>query len=474
MAWYDTAADYTAVPFARGAIFGGAQFLNWGLGKLLPRAIYPEEYERMNRESLERGKDIFFPYKTAGNGKGNTATEVLEFGSGLVGGGAVAKSFMKGAGTVATRVLPKASGWLAQHAPQVLKALRVVKRSGPRGNYESAGAELSRARAAWAANPGSAELAAKMEQASAAFEKASKAFPAAEKIYKTAEAGTKASSTWGPRIRSAVDALVKEGKLPIGEKFGSWWASRMPYSLSGVAADALAGGADNLLLGASHAYTEGRHARAQMDADAEHARALRDEFYRSTMNATRQQFTKYEKGMDAGEFLRAARDESARIGKLTDQQIGDMYNPKALEARVAYDRAVRDAVAAGNPVPVLPVRGEPMFSEGQSAAAAMQSAVMGEYRKLGQSLPDAAFQSLKDAYRDDPAGYRKLLEDKVDRVLIPAAFPGVFRNGLAYDASAPWTGDAGLGSAVRTFRQDMLGDPAREEAILRYQTEEAR
>ena len=92
-AWYDTVADYTAVPFARGALFGGAQFLNWGIGrlngavrKLMPGAAFPEEYEAMNARSIEKWKNTLFPYKSAGDGEGNAASTVVEFGSSMVGG----------------------------------------------------------------------------------------------------------------------------------------------------------------------------------------------------------------------------------------------------------------------------------------------------------------------------------------------------------------------------------------------------
>jgi len=445
MAWYETAwntaTDYTAVPFGRGALFGGAQFVNWGLGKILPRAIYPEEYERMNAEELERAKDIFFPYRTAGNGKGNVVTDVEEFASGLYGGGAVAKVGLKGGGKLLAAA-PKVGRFVVQHAP---KAGKIIRRSGPAAaKAEKAAADvslsaqrLSVVRNAY--NPADPNSVKALELAEKALADAkATALPGASAGARTAATASKFRTAAG----KAVDYLGREGKVPLGEWVGGKWAAHMPYSLTGPYARALAYGVDSFAVGAGQSYGVGKSVRNQMDAFAAAARTARDDYYRTVANGF-DRFERFQRGegttaQDVTDFLRAASAESARIGKLTDRELS---------------RAVPQAFSQA-----APEGGLSPYQE-----------VMAAYRLRGAKLPKAAFDSVKAAYKDDQAGYRKLLESKVDREILPSIF-GEDKLPTGYSADMKFT-DAAFGDRVKAVRDRFLANPNVESDILQFQRE---
>lgn len=437
MAWYDAVADYTAVPFIRGGLIGGAQFLNWGLGKVLPRAVYPEEYERMNRDSLERAKDIFAPYKTAGDGKGNAVTTTLEFASGMVGGGAVAKAGVKAGVKGGAKVLSatsKLTSWVAAHVPKVGN---VIQRTG--AEVAKAKDILQTAQTTLADLQKAGAGVRKVNAATRAVDAAKTALADAQKapLFSVAQAGASgtAKSAIATKAGAAVKSLADKGYVDIGGKLGSYWSRYMPYSLGGVAADAAAGAVNNALP-AFVTYGQGAQARSEFDSIAGTSRDIRDSFYRDVMAGQLASFSTYPVGADAGSFLRSVKDRTDSIAKMTDANL-------AAFAKI------------------------PAGVDSESHRQIVET-----YRKAASGLPGKAMESLRAAYKDNPAGYRKLLEDKVDREIIPTAFKQHFKDGLTYDSRRVWTGNQEVGKAISGFRERFLGDPKYEQEILTFKPED--
>ena len=434
-AWYDTVADYTAVPFARGALFGGAQFLNWGIGrlngvvrKLRPRAAFPEEYEAMNARSIEKWKNTLFPYKSAGDGEGNAATTVLEFGSSMVGGGAATKALLKGT-VKGAKVVPVVTHAVGRVLPKSEKLLKITTKASRNLDKANADVALSATRlrvvrdAYNPADPNSVEVLRLAEQA---LQRAKAAQTAASAAV-SAPASTAASTAKAPGFwRTVARSVSERGSFGVGERAA---AGLNKLGVSGILVDdVLAGGINNFIPGAI-GYGVGEQIRSRDEAVAAEARVARDGFYRSLVSG-RAGFTTYVKGTDVGSFLRAADAESARVAKLTDKE------------------ASKD----------VPAGLDPSYHRDMMAA----------YRESYRRLPEDAMSSVRSAYGDDQSGYRKLLEARVDRDIIPAAFPDVFRDGLTYDSRRVWSGDAETGKAVAAFREQMLGNPKFEKNILTY------
>lgn len=393
-AWYDTVADYTAVPFARGALFDGAQFLNWGLGKILPRAVYPEEYERMNAASIERGKEILFPYKSAGDGKGNAVTSTLEFVAGMYGGGAVMKVGLKGVAKT-IKAAPSAGRFMMSHAPKLGKIVKVTS-------------------------------------------------PNAQTAAGSGATGASKAGTIVSGIKTAVNSLAKDGSIKAGEKLAGYLGDKgiAGYRITGpLVTEVGAGVVNNAVPGMITGHLSGSTAK-NMEALAASARNARDSFYRSQIGGAKAAYTTFAPGGDAGAFLRAARDESARIGKLTDAQVSALVPPDAKSPSVPETYALKDDSGAGSHLQM-----------------------MQGYRDYGRSIPGLAIQAVRDAYKDNPDGYRALIDEQVDRI-ITASFPSYFKNGEPYNPKTVYGPE--ISGRIKGLRDKLLESPDSEAAILMY------
>lgn len=168
----------------------------------------------------------------------------------------------------------------------------------------------------------------------------------------------------------------------------------------------------------------------------EAAQKMRDDYYRQARDMVTRLST-YTPGSDVGSFIRAA----------------------AKGAKELTDRA--DAREKS-----LPPR-----SGKENSTISYARELIALNRKNALDIESGALASVRAAYKDDQAGYRKLLEDKMDREILPKAFPAAFPDGLTYDPNREWSNPE-LKAEVTGFRDRLLKDPTYEYAILGYGKEE--
>lgn len=175
-------------------------------------------------------------------------------------------------------------------------------------------------------------------------------------------------------------------------------------------------------------------------AQAERARraagSIREQWYRDEANAVKK-FSTFTPGSDVGEFLRTA------VQAAKERREGADKREKSLPARVP---------------------GKP-----ENSTIAYARELVAARRKSAYDIATGALASVRDAYKDDQAGYRKMLEEKVDREILPFVFkednlPAGYRVGMKFT-------DAAFGERVQKFRDELLADPKNELGILSFQKE---
>lgn len=180
------------------------------------------------------------------------------------------------------------------------------------------------------------------------------------------------------------------------------------------------------------------------------AQKMRDDFYRSRLDDVKSLST-YEKGSDVLAFVQRAAEGASRYEQWADRrekQLAPFPKKIRTDRGWSYDRQMSD-----------------------SEMYARQ--LIHQNRQFAASVRRDAMQSVRDAFKDSPDEYRKLLADRVDSVIIPATYPDRFKNGVTFDPQRLYT-DADFGKKVLKYREQLLSNPDLEMDILTYSGEGAK